>query len=385
MKRMTPASVYIHIPFCAKKCHYCDFNTYAAEGQPMDDYLDALIKEMLMTAESLPDRTMKTVFVGGGTPTILDAGQMKRLLDGIREAFVFSGDGFEFTMEANPGTVDPEKLEVMKEGGVNRISFGVQSFQDHLLQSIGRMHDVSDVHESIRQARAAGFNNISIDLMYGLPRQTMKMMEESLDQALRLNLPHYSIYGLKIEENTVFHALYKKNQLPLPSEDEEFAMYQLIRQRLLEAGYKQYEISNFAKPGFEGRHNITYWKNEPYLGIGAGAHGYVQSVRHMNYKGVQAYIDRVNSGVLPRKEVHVVAKEEAMEDFMMVGLRLLDGVAKADFKDQFGLELDDVFGAVIEDLVQKGLLTETEAGFKLTENGLLFGNEVFAQFIGEAS
>lgn len=381
----SPTSVYIHIPFCAKKCHYCDFNTYVAEGQPIDHYLDALIKEMKMTAADLPNRKMETVFVGGGTPTILNVRQMQRLLEGIHTTFSLDSTAVEFTMEANPGTTEPEKLRVMKQGGVNRLSFGVQSFQDELLQAIGRVHDVKDVYTSINDASQVGFNNISIDLMFGLPRQTVSMVEQSLDKALALDLPHYSLYSLKLEENTLFHALYQKNQLPLPNEDEEYTMYKRIRERLLQAGYKQYEISNFAKPGRESKHNITYWKNQPYLGIGAGAHGYNDGVRHMNFKGVQAYIDRVNSGILPRKEVVKVSRAEAMEDFMMVGLRMLDGISGKDFLNQFGVKIERVFGTVIHRLLKKDLLIRTRDGYKLTEQGLLFGNEVFAAFIGEAS
>ena len=382
---MTTKAVYIHIPFCRHKCFYCDFNTYAAEGQPIDAYLEALIEEMRLTVKDLSDRQMNSIFVGGGTPPILNVRQMERLMDGIHSVFEFDPQLGEFTMEANPGTTEPDKLQVMKQGGVNRLSFGVQSFQDELLQSIGRIHDVQDVYDSLRYAKEAGIDNLSIDLMFGLPRQTLKMMEESLDKALALELPHYSIYSLKVEENTVFHALYMKKQLPLPHEDEEYAMYHLIRKRMLEAGYEQYEISNFAKPGFAGRHNITYWKNKPYLGMGAGAHGYVRQQRHMNLKGVNAYIEQVKNGKLPRKEIHSVSKQEAMEDFMMVGMRLLDGVRRKDFFAQFGVSLEDVFGSVLERLLMKELIAPTEDGYKLTEQGLLFGNEVFSDFIGEAS
>ena len=264
------------------------------------------------------------MFVVGGTPTVLTPPQMERFLASVRRLFPLAPDA-EFSMEANPGTTDPDKLAAMREGGVNRISFGVQSFDNALLERIGRIHDVDDVYRSLELARAAGFANLSIDLMFGLPGQTRETLADSVDRALKLELPHYSLYGLKVEENTLFHALYERNELPLPSEEEELDMYLYIMERLKAAGRRQYEISNFALPGFESRHNITYWRNEPYYGVGAGAHGYARRVRHVNIKGVQPYIDAA-AARLPRLSEESIPEDEAMEDFMMVGLRMLGGV-----------------------------------------------------------
>ncbi|RKN78976.1 oxygen-independent coproporphyrinogen III oxidase [Paenibacillus ginsengarvi] len=375
-----PRAVYIHIPFCTNKCHYCDFNSYVVQGQPVMDYLRALEREMELTVERFPAEGIESIFVGGGTPTVLTPEQMSYFLGTVNRYFGDRLPDCEITMEANPGTTDPEKLAAMKEGGVNRISFGVQSFDNKLLETIGRIHSTDDVYRSIENARAAGFDNLSIDLMLGLPNQTVEAMNATLDEALKLELQHYSAYSLKIEENTLFHTLYHKNKLPLPSEDDELNMYVTVMRRMKEAGYRQYEISNFAKPSMESRHNKAYWRNLAYYGLGAGAHGYASGKRHFNIKGVQAYIDACGKG-LPIKETHDVSRQEAMEDFMMVGLRLLDGVSNADFRRQFGIGMEQPFGRQLEKLLSRGLLQAENDGFRLTEQGLLFGNDVFGEFL----
>lgn len=380
----SPAAVYIHIPFCTNKCHYCDFNSVVLKGQPVMDYLQALEQEMERTVREVPPQTIRTIFVGGGTPTVLTPEQMDYFLRSVRNAYPNRSSDLEFSMEANPGTVDEEKLAVMREGGVNRISFGVQSFDNKLLQTIGRIHDTDDVYRSLEAARRVGFDNLSIDLMFGLPNQTLEQLDHTVSAALELGLPHYSIYSLKVEENTLFYKLYQRDELPLPDEDTELTMYQLIMDRFRSAGYEQYEISNFAKPGYESRHNMTYWRNEPYYGIGAGAHGYVGRKRHVNIKGVTPYIRAAREG-LPRMEEMFVEESEAMEDFMMVGLRMLQGIRTEDFKAQFAVPLESVFGSVIERLIAQGLLERTEAGYRLTSRGLIFGNEVFASFLGTGS
>ncbi|MCI3923207.1 radical SAM family heme chaperone HemW [Paenibacillus sp. TRM 82003] len=378
----TPEAVYIHIPFCTNKCHYCDFNSYVLKGQPVEAYLDALEREMEATTRSIPPGLIRTVFVGGGTPTVLTPPQMERFLRSVRDYFPNMAPDYEFTLEANPGTTDLEKLEAMRAGGVNRLSFGVQSFDASLLHAIGRIHSVDDVYRSLENAKKAGFDNVSIDLIFGLPNQTVGQMNETLDRALELKLPHHSIYSLKVEENTLFHTLYERGELPLPKEEDELEMFGLIRDRLLGAGYEQYEISNFAKPGYESKHNTVYWRNQSYYGLGAGAHGYVNGRRHVNVKGVQPYIDAAQSG-LPAAESFEVEEAEAMEDFMMVGLRLMRGVTRKDFRSQFGKELDDVFGSVIERLTGQGLLERSADGYRLAPQAIPLGNEVFGAFLGE--
>jgi len=377
-----PRALYIHIPFCTNKCHYCDFNSFVLKGQPVDAYLDALESEMKQTVAALPTETIDTVFVGGGTPTVLTPPQMERFLASVRRHFPLAPD-VEFSMEANPGTTDPDKLAAMHAGGVNRISFGVQSFDNGLLERIGRIHNTDDVYRSIENAKKAGFTNLSIDLMFGLPKQTVEQLSDSVDKALQLGLTHYSLYSLKVEENTLFHKLYERNELPLPTEEEELAMFMVVMNKLQAAGYKHYEISNFALPGMESRHNSTYWRNEPYYGLGAGAHGYARGERHLNIKGVQPYIDAA-SVRLPRLETNLIEEAEAMEDFMMVGLRLLAGVRCESFSRQFpGHTIEGTFGTQLERLLREGLLAGAYGeGYRLTDKGIPLGNEVFGAFIG---
>ncbi|MCZ8518691.1 MULTISPECIES: radical SAM family heme chaperone HemW [Paenibacillus] len=382
-REQTPAAVYIHIPFCTNKCHYCDFNSYVLKGQPVMDYLEALEREMAETVRLVPPGEIETIFVGGGTPTVLTPEQMEVFLGSVRRYFPQWSGNIEFSMEANPGTTDLEKLQAMRAGGVNRISFGVQSFDNGLLEGIGRIHNTDDVYRSLENARKAGFTNLSIDLMFGLPGQTPEIMQDTLTKALQLDLPHYSIYSLKVEENTLFHTLYQRGELKLPEEEAELEMFLGLMERLKSEGYGQYEISNFARPGYESRHNAMYWRNQSYYGLGAGAHGYVHGRRHVNIKGVQPYIDATRKG-LPLLSGEEISVEEAMEDFMMVGLRMLRGVRQADFGMQFGRTLESVFGSVLEKLQGKGLLERTEEGYRLSSRGILLGNEVFGEFLGLA-
>lgn len=377
-----PQAVYIHIPFCTNKCFYCDFNSYVLKDQPVMDYLRALDREMELTVRETPPGEIKSIFVGGGTPTVLKPDEMEFFLSSVRRHFPDWAADIEFSMEANPGTTDRDKLAVMKDGGVNRVSFGVQAFQNELLSGIGRIHNTDDVFRSLENAMAAGLDNLSIDLMFGLPNQTVEMLDYSVSRALELGLPHYSIYSLKVEENTLFHTLYQKNQLPLPAEEDELKMYLLLMERMEQAGYKQYEISNFAKPGYESRHNITYWRNEDYYGLGAGAHGYVNRCRHVNIKGVNPYNEATQQG-RPILERFEVPREEAMEDFVMVGLRVLEGISDDRFQRQFGVRLEDMFGEQLGKMLNAGLLERTAAGgYRLSRKGILFGNEVFAEFVG---
>ncbi|GGE14475.1 oxygen-independent coproporphyrinogen-III oxidase-like protein YqeR [Marinithermofilum abyssi] len=381
---MKPKAVYIHIPFCSHKCHYCDFTAYVVGGQPVDEYLEALEREMAYTVAEVQPEKIHSIFIGGGTPTVLEPKQLERLLAAVRRHFPHWADDIEFTVEANPGTTEPDKLRVMREGGVNRLSFGAQTFRKDLLEKIGRIHSVEDIRRSVHQAREAGVENISLDLMFGLPEQQVVDVEAAIREALLLQPDHFSVYSLKVEEGTLFHARMLQGKLPLPSEDDELAMYQLTRQQLAEAGYPQYEISNFAKPGFKSRHNSTYWRNEPYYGLGAGAHGYMQGVRHQNVRGVKEYIRLTSEQGRPVDETHTVPLEEEMENQMILGLRLMEGVDVSRFAQRFEREVGDVFGGVLERLETKGLIQWEKGRIRLTEQGILFGNEVFASFIGEA-
>jgi oxygen-independent coproporphyrinogen-3 oxidase len=376
-------SVYIHIPFCTNKCYYCDFNSYVTKNpQLVWDYLYALEKEMAETVQRFPAGEIRTIFVGGGTPTFLDAKQMVYFLETVARYFSNRSADIEFTMEANPGTTDVEKLKVMKQGGVNRISFGVQSFQDELLKRIGRIHDSRQVLESIANAKEVGFSNLSIDLIFGLPDQTVGSFRDTLQQAFALDLPHFSSYSLKVEENTLFHTLYEKDQLPLPTEEEEVAMYEILMEEMERHGYRQYEISNFARPGWESRHNMTYWRNEHYYGIGAGAHGYVNGERHVNAGPLTQYMQLVQEKGLPRIDQFTVTPLEQMEDHMMMGLRMMQGVSAKVFEERYHTTLEAQFGDVIDELVTLGLLEWNGERLRLTKRGIPLGNEVFARFLG---
>ena len=374
-----PRSAYIHIPFCQQICPYCDFNKYHLKGQPVDDYLKALAKEIQLATEHAPDN-VETVFIGGGTPTVLTLRQMEFLLDTINR-YLKPSPSAEFTIEANPGTVHYDLLHLMYQNGVNRLSFGVQSFDETLLKKLGRIHSLRDIYRSIDLARSAGFTNISIDLMFRLPGQSMDQLEDSVEKAVKLDLPHLSAYSLTIEAGTVYDKLYQKNRLSLPDEDMEADMFQLLIDRLTAAGYRQYEISNFARPGYESRHNLTYWRNEEYYGFGAGAHGYVEGIRYMNVNGVRDYIKQMFELGSAREEEHRVSLKEAMEETMMLGLRLAEGVSKDSFYKRFGIKVEEQYGPQLHHLLNKGLICTDGKRYRLTPKGIFLGNEVFATFI----
>ncbi len=378
---MLVKSAYFHIPFCAQICYYCDFNKVFFQGQPVDEYLQAMEREMKKTVEVFLNERLDTLFVGGGTPTVLEMKQLDFLLESIYKHFRFSKDEVEFTFEANPNELSKEKLQLLKAAGVNRLSFGVQTFHDSLLKTIGRTHRYGDVMRTISLAKEVGFDNISIDLMYGLPNQTLQQFQEDLEIAFSLDIQHISAYSLIIEPKTIFYNLWRKGTLPLPSEEEEAEMYEEAMRQMELHGYQQYEISNYARPGFQSRHNLTYWNNEEYYGIGAGAHSYVDGVRRVNIGPIKQYIAKVQETGLPYREVHRVTWMEQMEEEMFLGLRKTEGVSKRRFSEKFGRDMHDVFGAAIRAERQKGLLEETDTHVRLTRRGRLLGNEVFQAFL----
>ncbi|MET3574718.1 radical SAM family heme chaperone HemW [Bhargavaea ullalensis] len=374
--------LYIHIPFCHQICHYCDFNKVFFENQPVDGYLDALGEELqMMNEEGIFGEGPLTIFIGGGTPTALSVRQLEKLFGSI-ERSVPKGRLVEFSTEANPDELTPDKLASLKERGVGRLSIGVQSFDEGLLRRLGRTHGPGDAERVIRDARDAGFENLSIDLMYGLPGQTGAQWEDTLDRALALGLPHYSAYSLIVEPKTVFYNLMNKNLLPLPGEDAEADMFRMLMDRMESAGLRQYEISNFSKEGFQSAHNKLYWQNRTYAGAGAGAHGYVNGERYSNHGPLKKYMNAVAEGRRPVFETHRVTAGEEMEEEMFLGLRMIDGVSGAAFRKRFGRDIRDVYGNQISRLENQGLLEEEEGCVRLTEKGVFLGNEVFAQFIG---
>lgn len=374
-------AAYIHIPFCVHICHYCDFNKVFIKGQPVDDYLKALQVEMERTIQQSNDNELKTVFVGGGTPTSLSQEQLKTLLTTMRNTLPIRQDA-EITFEANPGDLTEDKLMVLREGGVNRLSLGVQSFDEQLLKKIGRTHQVEDVYRTVENAKKHGFQNVSIDLMYGLPGQTLESFVHSLQETFQLNIQHVSSYSLIVEPKTVFYNLMRKGKLHLPSEDDDAKMYETLLQMTKQHGFHQYEISNFAKRGFESKHNLTYWNNEEYYGFGAGAHSYVDGVRKSNIGPVNHYIQQINDGKLPILEEATLTLTEKMEEEMFLGLRKTEGVSIENFQEKFKQNPLQLFSEQLESLKKKRLIDISSGHIKLTKKGMFLGNEVFQAFIG---
>ncbi|WP_102274507.1 radical SAM family heme chaperone HemW [Cytobacillus massiliigabonensis] len=373
-------AAYIHIPFCEHICHYCDFNKVFLKGQPVDEYLDSLSIEIEMTLNETPTEHLETIFIGGGTPTALNELQLEKLCHIIKTHLPYS-DETEFTFEANPGDLSEEKLRILYQAGVNRISFGVQTFNEELLKRIGRVHRAKDVFQSIDLAKKTGFENISVDLIYSLPGQTLEDFKDTLKTSFSLDIQHYSGYSLIIEPKTVFYNLMRKGQLPSPGEDIEAEMYEVLMEEMGKHGFDQYEISNFSKPGYESKHNLTYWNNEWYYGFGAGAHSYVAGSRISNHGPLKKYMDAVNESKLPILEKHPVTKVEQMEEEMFLGLRKTAGVSISHFKKKFAENPLSLFEKELKTLTSRDLIQVTDEQICLTKNGRFLGNEVFQSFL----
>jgi oxygen-independent coproporphyrinogen III oxidase len=346
----------------------------------MERYVEALCEEMRLLSSTYSYQPLRTIFFGGGTPTMLSPRLLDRVLHSLRQTFAIDSD-VEFTFEANPGSVDLDKFSVMKEYGVNRLSFGVQSFDDSMLHSLGRLHDTDTVYKSWKLSRMAGFTSVNLDLMIGLPGQTLELLQDSLRQLLELGPEHVSVYGLKIEQGTPFAKWYDQGHLQLPPEETDVKMYEMVQDTLAKSGYTQYEISNFAKPGHHSRHNTVYWRNEPYLAAGAGAHGYVDGVRYENIRKLEPYMEAILSGGRPVADTESISLEIEQEDTMILGLRLAEGVSFERFLIRHQIPMLDVFGDVIRDLADKRLLVVDERGVRLPPSAYIVGNEVFAAFI----
>ncbi|MBL4951341.1 oxygen-independent coproporphyrinogen III oxidase [Neobacillus sp. YIM B02564] len=374
-------AAYLHIPFCEHICYYCDFNKVFLKGQPVEEYLQALDEEMNITLQEVPAEKLATIFVGGGTPTSLNEQQLERFCQSINDRLPKAEDS-EFTFEANPGDLSKEKLQILKDAGVNRISLGVQTFNDELLTKIGRVHRANDVFYTIETIKTAGFDNISIDLMFSLPTQTLTDFKQTLNAAFSLDLPHYSAYSLMIEPKTVFYNLQRKGKLPTPGEEIEAQMYEILMEEMDKHGLHQYEISNFSKPGFESRHNLTYWNNESYFGFGAGAHSYIEGFRRSNFGPLKKYIESLHNRKLPIFETHRVTRSEQMEEEMFLGLRKTAGVSISKFTEKFGQDPRHLFADEIADLTRKQWIEVTADNIYLTKQGRLLGNEVFQMFLG---
>ena len=372
-----PTSAYVHIPFCTQICYYCDFSKVFIKNQPVDSYLEHLIEEY----DSYDIKNLRTLYIGGGTPTALSAPQLAFLLEKLTDKLDLSYLE-ELTIEANPGDLDQEKIAVLKDSPVNRVSLGVQTFNDRMLKQIGRSHSEKDIYENIVNLKKAGFDNISIDLIYALPKQTMEDVKTNVAKAIALDIPHMSLYSLILENHTVFMNRMRRGKLPLPKEDLEAEMFDYIIAELEKAGFEHYEISNFSKPGFESRHNLMYWDNAEYYGIGAGASGYVNGVRYKNHGPIRHYLQAVEAGNARVQEEMLTLKEK-MEEEMFLGLRKKSGVSKKRFEEKFGLSFEDQYGAVVSDLTEQGLLVPDRDIVRMTKQGLFLGDTVAEKFILE--
>jgi oxygen-independent coproporphyrinogen-3 oxidase len=373
------AGVYVHIPFCVKKCGYCDFNAYSGYREATRArYVDALCCEIIARAEA--DVRVPTIFFGGGTPTVLSAADLARIRDAIVGSFAVAPNA-EISIEANPSDASPEYLGALRTAGFNRLSFGVQTFNDRLLKTIDRLHTGADAHAAVASARTAGFDNVSIDLMFGLPRQTLADWDRSLDEAFALDVPHLSMYGLIVEEGTPFWARRERGRLPLPTENTEVAMFGHAIERSRQAGYMRYEVSNYARPGFACRHNQIYWRNEEYFGFGAGAVSYRDGVRFRNENRPPRYSERVAESGKAVDWEERLSESETMGETVMVGLRMANGVDLSAFADRFGTRAEERYAAVIDRFREAGLLEIADGRMRLTERGLFLASDVMSAFL----
>jgi oxygen-independent coproporphyrinogen-3 oxidase len=409
---MPPYSLYFHIPFCTHRCAYCDFNTYAGQEEMIPAYVEALCKEVEYvgrTAEGVGDkgkREVHTVFFGGGTPSLLSPKQFDSIFQSIRSNFRLTGDA-EITIEANPGTVSYENLLELRQSGINRISYGVQSANTEELRMLERIHTFFDVIEAVLDSRKAGFENLNLDLIYGLPEQTLQTWQTTVQRILDLHPEHISAYALTLEHGTPFGHWSAKGLLPLPDPDLAAEMYEWLSETLEKNGYVQYEISNWAKTNdefrsfdslfsthhssFQCRHNLQYWRGLPYLAFGAGAHGYANGYRYSNVLRIRTYIERLSdpSTAVPfpltpaTVNHHKQSICDDMSEFMMTGLRLTqEGVKEQEFAERFGCSMHDVYGKEIAELLKLGLVDRVMGqGIRLTKRGRLLGNQVFIRFV----
>ena len=388
---MKELELYIHIPFCVKKCNYCDFLSGPVDEQTRQAYVDRLCVELKQEAATLQNYQISTVFIGGGTPSLLFLTQTEQIMNVIHDNYNLA-DNAEITIEVNPGTCSAIKLKTYRNLGINRLSFGLQDTHNDRLKALGRIHTYEEFLENYTQARKCGFDNINIDLLSALPDQTVKQYEDSLKKICRLQPEHISAYSLIVEEGTPFFEWYgEENRLReegklttnphLPTEETERAMYELTKSVLHSHGYERYEISNYARPGKECRHNLGYWNRTSYRGFGLGAASLVENTRFTNTSDLSEYLNTPEGTMIPRLEQMVLSAQEQMEETMFLGLRKMDGVPKAEFYQKFGRSMSQVYGDVIKKMIAQGLLTENRDAVRLTEEGISVSNYVMAEFL----
>jgi oxygen-independent coproporphyrinogen-3 oxidase len=379
-------SLYAHIPYCQTKCPYCDFNSHAATVWPEDDYTNALIAEMLHRAKQTPFKgnSVSTIFFGGGTPSLFQPASIEKILDTAQSAFGIEHDA-EITLEANPGTVDQEKLRGFRSIGVNRLSFGAQSFNDATLKFLGRIHSADETRDAAKMAHRAGFERLNLDLIFAVPGQTRADVLCDIAEAAALEPDHISAYNLTFEEGTVFFTEMRHGKIRPLESDEQAEMYAAVREELPRRGYSMYEISNYAYRGHECRHNLTYWHNETYLGLGAGAHNFARDGaggrRWWNERGPARYIALARETGIAETGSETVEPRSSMGEFVFLNLRLREGFALADFKARFGVGFDEIFSSSTARLFEGGLLENRAGHIRLTERGLEVADSVFAEFV----
>lgn len=373
---MRDISLYIHIPFCKQKCLYCDFPSYSGKEKLMDKYIEALNKEILQKAGTY---AISSIFIGGGTPSYLKDSNLKSLLDTLNKLNLKKD--IEFTIECNPGTVNRSKLSIMKNGGINRISFGLQSTKDSILREIGRIHNYEEFKNNYLLTREMGFDNINVDLMFGLPNQSSEDFNGTLEKIVKLNPEHISAYSLIIEEGTYFYDLYDKDELNLPKEEQERDMYLSAKEILGQYSYHQYEISNYAKEGKECFHNKVYWKCNEYLGLGVSASSFVDEKRIKNIEDIEEYIKKIDEDEDVAQEIHVNNVEDDMEEFIFMGLRMIEGIKISEFNKRFNRDIYDVYREIIEKNIKKGLLISSSGKLYLSPKGIELSNYVMSDFI----
>ena len=364
--------LYIHIPFCVKKCDYCDFLSFSAQDGCFEKYTDALISEM----EEYAGDDISTVFIGGGTPSVLPSYLMEKICRSVSEKFNVGKDA-EWTAEANPGTLNDEKIYTMAKCGINRISVGVQSFNDKELKAIGRIHDAKTAYDTVLDIKKSGISNISIDLMASLPYQTRESFRNSLITAVSLPVSHISVYSLIIEENTPIKEKYDTGVFQMPDDDEDRELYKMTGEYLEEHGFLRYEISNYAKDGFISRHNMNYWECGEYIGIGLGASSYKNGVRYKNTDNLSDYMNGKNA----HTEKEIISKKDKMSEFMILGLRKTHGISSREFFLRFGLYPENVWGGVIDKFINLGLIMRYGDNYSLTDKGLDLSNTVMCEFL----
>lgn len=372
--------LYIHIPFCVTKCKYCDFNSFKIDLNEKIKYLNYLGEEMKLYKEEIKNREIDSVFVGGGTPSILNENEINILFEKIKENFNIKSNA-EITMECNPGTLTLNKLKVMKKSGVNRLSIGLQAVQNHHLKYIGRIHTFEEFEKNYHDAKQMGFDNINIDLMYALPNQSREDWMESLEKVVKLNPTHISAYSLILEENTELFKMYERDEFNLLDENTDIEMYEYTIDYLKSHGYNQYEISNYAKEGYECKHNIVYWKCDNYLGLGPGASGYINNYRYSNICDIKKYNKCLEYNKKPIEEKNVLSKKDEMEEFIFMGLRMNEGINLDEFYEKFNVNFKHKYNNILDKLKNLNLIIEQNNNIALTQRGRELSNTVFIEFI----